>query len=285
MNVDGTLLASVEAIQHCVHIYRIDSTGETIGHPIIVGSKGVRGKAHGQFSYPHFVCFVRHELTDTLLICDSWNHRVVEVTASGAFVRAIDLHERSGPHGVAYCAKSDVIAVSLWRANTVVLLQYDSGAVKTIIGNGTAGSADGQLNCPLGVTFTKDGDCILVADSKNYRVSTFSAATGAFIAHMPAFGIPRDVLHLEDGSILVVVDGKDWAARLVHTMVDAVRGEEEEQTIIVSDIFEKVVNPKSLCVSTLFDGVIVKCWSGALQLLRDGWPHTRGAWLCAVCLE
>lgn len=113
INVDGSLLASVDSDQHCVYIYSVDGAGECLADPVVVGT---RGKADGEYRSPRFACFVRRGGRDTLLICDRGNHRVVEVTANGAFLRAIAMPYGSHPWGIAYCVTSDVIAVSLFTS-------------------------------------------------------------------------------------------------------------------------------------------------------------------------
>jgi hypothetical protein len=218
---------------------------------------------------------VHRDGVDTLLITDWGNNRIVEVTACGIFLRAIAV-ERRRPWGIA--ERDGVIAVALCEANAVVLLQYESGAVKpeVTIGSGTAGNADGQLNSPYGVAFTADGHNILVADCWNNRVSKFSAASGAFIAHVVSNGIlsQSDVLQCEDGSIVVT-----------HMKGVACVGKDgvTVQNIAISGI------PWSLSCSPSLNGVLVKCGDGSVFVLRDAWSHSlRCEWVqaCArVCLK
>jgi hypothetical protein len=216
----------------------------------------------------------RHGI-DTLLICDWGNDRVVEVTASGLFLRAIALKKYSGVWGIAYCGVGDVIAVSLCEAYAVVLLEYQSGAVKpeVTIGSGFRGSGDGQLWRPYGVTFTADGRHILVADWGNDRVSKFTAASGAFIAHVISNGIsdPRDVIQCEDGSI-AVAQGKGVRSSVLCVGEDGG---------LVQNIFFFI--PQSLTYSATLNGLVVKTIDGNVFLLRDAWMSSnRGAWLSAL---
>jgi DNA-binding beta-propeller fold protein YncE len=266
VNVDGTRFASVDSTAHCVYIY--NATDRT-ADPIIVGTAGTSGSAHGGFNHPTSACFVRREGVDTLLICDFGNNRVVEVTAGGVFLRAIALPEFGYPWGIA--ERDGVIAVSLQWNHGVVLLQYESGAMKpeVAIGSGTGGNADGQLQNPMGVTFTADGRYILVADYSNHRVSKFSTDSGAFVAHVVSNGIsyPTDVLQCEDGSIVVAHDdgvvcvGKDDAT---------------VPNIAISG------NPWSLSYSPSLNGVLVKCGDGSVFVLRDAWSHSlRCEWVHA----
>jgi DNA-binding beta-propeller fold protein YncE len=267
VNADGTLVASVDRDAHCVYIY--DATDRT-ADAIIVGTAGTAGSAHGEFNHPASACFVHREGVDTLLICDFRNDRVVEVSERGEFMRAIALPVDSRPWGVA--ERDGVIAMSLWAAHAVVLLQYESCEAKTI-GTGTYGNADGQLHFPRGVTFTTDGCNILVADNGNNRVSTFSAASGAFIAHVISNGIlyPRDVLQCEDGSMVV-------AHRDGVTCV----GKDGVVTVQSIDVRAPGSGPSALSYSPSLNGVVVKCFGGNMFFLRDAWSRSlRCAWVHA----
>ncbi len=276
MNVNGTLFASVDQDQHCVYIYSVDGARKRSADPVVVGTAGTRGSAHGQLKTPRFTCFVHRNGTDSLLICDAGNDRVVEVTASGVFLRAIAVKEGSRPYGIAYCGTNDVIAVSLRLAHAVVLLQYESGTVKPEVtigsGTGAGGSCNGQVNHPSGVTFTADGRYILVADCANYRVSKFSATSGAFIAHVATYaanGIwrPRDVLQCEDGSIVVAHQGDGDSDPSVLCV-----GENgvTVKTIIIPSASGGAFIPLSLSYSPSLNGVVVKQdgGSGRVMLLR-----------------
>jgi DNA-binding beta-propeller fold protein YncE len=176
----------------------------------------------------------------------------------------------SRPWGIA--ERDGVIAVSLCWTHTVVLLQYESGAVKpeVTIGSGTSGNADGQLSFPSGVTFAADGCHILVADTYNDRVSKFSAASGAFVAHVISNGItfPRDVLQCEDGSIVVADEngvacvGKDG--------------------VTVKNIIISGFSTRSLSYSPSLNGMVVKCYDGSVFVLRDTWSQSlRCEWVHA----
>jgi hypothetical protein len=267
-NVDGTLVASIRWAQHCVYIYNVaDRTSDAV----VVGTVGTAGSAHGRLHRPRCACFVRCDGVDTLLICDWGNDRVVEVTVCGVFLRAIAVDGH--PWGIA--ERDGVIAVSV--AYAVVLLQYETGAVKpeASIGSGTGGYADGQLDAPHGVTFTADGRYILVADWFNHRVSKFSAASGAFVAHaatLAANGIsyPSDVLQCEDGSIVVACNNVVACVRKDGATV---------QRIYVRDA--RLI-PWSLSYSSSLNGVAIKCRNGGVFVLRDAWSHSlRCAWVHA----
>jgi DNA-binding beta-propeller fold protein YncE len=254
VNLDGILLASVVSGRHCKN--------------------------------PGLACFVNRNGADTVLISDWGNDRVVEVTVSGLFLRAIALKNDSGPWGIAYCAAGDVIAVSLYDAHAVVLLQYESGAGKPeVTGTGAAGRGDGQLRGPMGVFFTADGRYILVADCFNHRVGKFSVASGAFLAHVAtnaANGIwyPRNVLQCEDGSIVVaqgVCDGS-----LVFVGEDGAT----VQNIIIPSPSGGVSIPVFISFSSLWNGLVVKTNEGQVFFVRDAWSFSsRCAWISALTIS
>jgi hypothetical protein len=220
---------------------------------------------------------VNRKGADTLLICDVYNDRIVEVTASGVFLRAIAVTKGSLSWGIAYSGASDVIAVSLCNSHAVVLLQYESGAVNVTIGSGM-GSRDGQLCRPHGVRFTADGRHILVTDWGNHRVSKFSVASGAFIAHVISNGIlyPGDVLQCEDGSI-AVAQGYHGCSKVVGVGQDG----GTVQDIMIPAASGSAFTAHSL--SSSLNGLVVKTYDGKVFLLRDAWmSSSRCGWLSAV---
>jgi DNA-binding beta-propeller fold protein YncE len=275
VNVDGTLIASVVRLQHCVHIY---SVVDATVHPVVIGTSGIAGSAPGQLDHPAFTCFVHRCGIETLLICDYGNNRVVEVTGAGVFLRAITMEDR--PFGIAYCRTSDVIAVSLWSAHAVVLLQYESGAVKPefTIGS-TRASDDGQLRYPRSVSFTADGRYILVVDWFNHRVSKFSAASGAFIAHVAtkaANGIwwPKDAVQCEDGSVVVTESGADSRGGVDGRGASVVCVGQDGGTI---QRIPNIIIPcacETLSYSPSLKGILLKTSDGSVFLLRDAWMYS-----------
>lgn len=259
MNVDGNRFASVDHFQHCVYIYSLDGEGLSTGDPSVSGVHGEAGSTSGRFRNPNFTCFVHRGDDETLLVCDSGNHRVVEVNADGTFKRVIpaDAGIFRYPRGIAYCGASDLIAVT--QNHAVHLLDFNCGAVRrTILTTGRDGRA---LETPSGVTFTAAGAFILVAEWGGHRVSKFSAASGRFIefvAHKDTHGplyYPRDVVVCEDGSILVAAQHGDCTGGVV-----CVRDGVTVRTI-------NTPTPYSLSYSKLLNGVVVK----------DGYGHSVGS--------
>jgi hypothetical protein len=282
VNESGTSFASVAFHSHCVYIYRVDGSGLCTADAVVVGTAGESGFADGQLNSPAFACFVRRNGVDTLLICDVGNDRVVEVTGSGVFVRAISVTKGSVPLGIAYCGIGDVIAVSLFNASTVELRQYESGALKPDVTIGTVRNGDAQLDNPRGVAFSPDGRYLLVADWGNHRVSKFTTASGGFVAHvvtLKAHGIkwPRDVLQCGDGRMFVTQEG--CCASLVCVGEDGVT----VKNIVFRGTSGDAVAPWSLSYSHTLSVLVVKACVGNVFLLRDAWnTSSRCAWLCAI---
>lgn len=260
VSADGTLLAVVDYARHCVRMYNLDSEGKAHGDAIV----------YGDLAGPTNACFVNRGGADTLLICDRNNFRIVEVTAAGVFLRVIRLEAGDYAWGVAYCGHTDVIAVT---GDNAVVLDYMSGAVKFTVGSRFPGSQDGRMWYPMGVGFTADGDCILVVDWGNNRVSKFKTATGEFIAHVasnisdPIYAVERD-----DGSVLVLCDDQDGSVFIAHgSTVDKVT---------------TVLGVHSFAYSSVLGGVVVNCSEGHVYLMHDSWTRSsRSAWLGATCID
>jgi hypothetical protein len=199
---DGTLIASVNSDFNRVVFRSAAITFEYRGD----GTDG------SELCEPGAATFARRHGTDTLLVCDSGNDRIVEVSDEGRLIRHLTVGggEGSRPSGVAYSGKHDLIAVAC-SGHTVVLLRYESGEVVRRIGG--IGSTDGKLKGPAGVRFTADGGHIIVADYWNHRVSKFRIADGAFVTNVATEALhgvtyPFDVLECGDGIIVACnVDG------------------------------------------------------------------------------
>jgi hypothetical protein len=267
-NADGTLIASVDSDSHCVDIFNVDRNGP----PVVYGTVGLVGCTRQRLNTPSSACFVNRSGTDTLLISDSFNDRLVEVTVSGLFLRAIALNKKSHPCGIAY--SGGVIAVALRHSHLVVLVEYETGVQKHFVGT------THRLWYPQRVTFTADGDYILVSESSAFRfgISRFCVANGAFVSSgFPGYDLypGHDFLQCEDGRY-VIAHGSDCLSVKVW---GADGGDAAVQEI-------KLLHPSAICYSPLFGGVVVKSSLGHVHLLRDAWEHSsRRAWLSATCLQ
>ena len=259
-NDDGSLFANVESYYGWVHIYTTSAAGNECTAVF---------STEGQLRDPRFICFACRRHAETLLIADAGHDQIVEITTAGKFIRAIAT-SRTGaasgyPLGIAYCAYRDVIAVSLYTQNVVVLMQYGCGSVIARIGE------RGQFHNPMGLRFTRDGLHIVVADSTHHRVSKFNVTTGAFVAHITsqaAHGTryPCDVLQCEDGTVMVA------QRRGVHCV--GLDGTVQTTGIMCDGIS---LRPRVLAYCTQFGGLIVKegdgegVPGGRLALLNDHW--------------
>ena len=61
---------------------------------------GRSGNKKGQLSFPGFACFVRRCGVHTVLICDTFNDRIVEISVSVHFIRHIAVDARGLPYGI-----------------------------------------------------------------------------------------------------------------------------------------------------------------------------------------
>jgi hypothetical protein len=193
---DGKLMASVDNAGNSVIFHSL------LGPTTIVF--GDSENASHRLQDPFCASFAHRNGAHTLLVSDCGNHRIVELTEEGRWIRSVAIDGR--PSGVAYCQALDLIAVSVLSTHAVLLLQYHSGKVITTIGG--FGSTDGKLNEPVVVHFSRDGVHIIVADYNNHCVSKFRISDGAFAEHLATRALhgirfPMDFLQCDDGSTMV----------------------------------------------------------------------------------
>lgn len=265
LNFDCTRLASVDRLNHCVYIYNLDSSGECTNESVVFGISGSAGCSNEQMRRPQSPCFVHRGGVETLLLCDWGNDRVVELTVGGEFMRAIPF---PFPYCVAYNRNRDVIAVSLWSNNEVIVLEYERAAEEPLY-------VMEVFSCPTGMVFTADGEHLLVADFGNHRLSKFRVDDGALVAHLASrshggLWCPRDVIQRDDGTIVVA-----------HFNGLTIIGLDGKTEIVFLSY-----KPLSLLYSPFF-GVIV-CNTDAMSfVLKDTWlSSSRYAWLAVTtCTE
>lgn len=270
INVDGTLVASIDSEKHCVSVCSVNSAGHRIAGPIIYGTVDIPGK----LAHPNDACFVRRNGIDTLLICDWGNNRVVEVSTEGALLGIIFMH--NPPIYIKYCSKRDVIAVTSTVKHTVSVLQYRSGRWEPL----SVLSTEVGLVYPGGVEFTQDGACIIVADCGNNRLVQFNTDTGRLVKHLTGVSCPKAILLCEDGCLMVASETRTYGS----VMFFGVDGIPEAEELVLRSVAGDMLNPISLSYSPLFQGVVANCSNGAVVLLRDAWAHSsRYAWLAVTC--
>lgn len=115
-------------------------------------------------------------------VADTWNHRIEKFTADGAFVTKWggfsnlvtgpangDRAGFYGPRGIAISAAGEVFVTDTGNARVVV---FDR-AGKFLREFGSKGAAPAQLNEPVGIAVSPDGQRVYVADSGNARIAVF----------------------------------------------------------------------------------------------------------------
>jgi DNA-binding beta-propeller fold protein YncE len=145
-----------------------------------------------------------------LYVCDNAGRRVVVFDTEGKFVRSIGGNLQR-PSGVAVNKDGSRIYVVdtggvTSEKHQIVMFDAAGKELGTI---GTRGSAPGQLNLPLSVTYSVANDHIYVVDGGNFRVSEF-AADGAFVKAFGdigrssgQFARPKAITSDRDGNVYV----------------------------------------------------------------------------------
>lgn len=126
-------------------------------------------------------------------VADTWNHRVEKFTADGVFVAKWGVFSNLvtgapggnragfyGPRGIAISAAGEVFVTDTGNARVVV---FDSTG-KFLREFGSKGVATNQLNEPVGIAVSPDGQRVYVADSGNGRIAVFDGQ-GQPVAQWP----------------------------------------------------------------------------------------------------
>ena len=263
VNGDGTLYACMDSFGRSVVIKHATKLADVV--------------VDFDFLLPRFACFARHGSVDTLLISDY--RGIVEASVAGACLRTIALG-RGFPYGIAYCAKSDVIAVSLSHVHAVSMLQYESTAEVARIGPRLVGpGSNDELHFPMGLRFTADGARIIVCDHFNNRVSMYSATTGVLDRHLLTLAGPTDVVLFEDGGVLVA-ESRGVTYLKANGCVEVTAISPANRS---NDNF-----PRSLAYCSVLDGVFVKDFipNGSVAFIKNSWGSSpRSSWVSAcVCI-
>ncbi len=150
-----------------------------------IGAYGSKGTGAGQLEGAWGIAV--NQTTNNVYVSDSGNNRIDEFNSSGAFVETIGWGVSDGKAELEVC-KSSCKA-------------------------GIAGSGEGQLNSPLGITVDAHGD-LWVVDYENDRVEEFSEA-GAYMTKFASKGSGNGQLDepvgitVCEGEIYVVDGGND----------------------------------------------------------------------------
>lgn len=168
---NASLFAVAQYKEHWLSVHQV-STGE------LVAKFGTLGNGPGQFHCPARLCFTPH---GTLLVADSKNKRVQEVTITGNYVRSIRNSMFEFPVFHVTCSV-DKIVVAQGSVDKLdgVFCVYDMSTGQFLRSFGNCGSLPGQVHSSRDTTFSCDGTTLMVADNGNKRISAFDI-TGNFL--------------------------------------------------------------------------------------------------------
>ena len=87
------------------------------------------------------------------------------------------------PLGLAISPDGSALFVADCKNHKIRRVEVATGAVTTLAGSGTVGSADGvggaaQFRNPFGVAISPDGSALFVADQGNHKIRRVEVATG-----------------------------------------------------------------------------------------------------------
>ena len=149
--------------------------GAARGQVTLLNTFGSAGSGNGQLDFPVGVSV--DPASGTVYVADSFNSRIETFTATGSFVSTLGSDGAAAgqftePNGVSFNPSNGQFAVADSGNSRVQVFQPGLSTPILIIGTGNAGSGTNQLNVPEGVEYI--GDTIVVADSGNNRVSSFT---------------------------------------------------------------------------------------------------------------
>ncbi len=202
---DELYMAISYSESNALRVYRFDAGGEVrLLHTLARSWRGHSGPL--EFSFPYRLCLTP---CGNLLVCDSGNNRVQELTAPSelppAFVRTFP-----APGACSVALHGDTLAIGT-DFGCITLLDYTTGrAIRTI---GTRGAGLGEIghSCE-GLCFTPDGKSLLAAEYRNNRLSMFCVRDGSWQQHIGAGMVSHgnnDVALTAAGEILVADFGNN----------------------------------------------------------------------------
>jgi hypothetical protein len=165
VNVDESLMAVSNEDAHTVTVHSLRG-GEKL--------KTISGRIFGAFNHPMGICFTHDR---TLLLADSWNSRIVEVSTAGKIIRTVSPAGRKLNHIYDVTCNDEVIVVSqpTQDNDSIVVLDLLSGNDSEIRKFG----GDGVVGHCLCVRLSAGGD--FVPALSKYRINTITI-TGSFLS-------------------------------------------------------------------------------------------------------
>ncbi|EOD19636.1 hypothetical protein EMIHUDRAFT_75425, partial [Emiliania huxleyi CCMP1516] len=189
-----------------------------------------------------------------LFVADCGNYKIRRVEAATGAVTTLAGSGEEGnadgvggaaqfkhAHGVAISPDGSALFLADFRNDKILRVEVATGAVTTVAGSGTVGSADGvggaaQFYYPSGITISPDGSALFVADHLNDKIRRVEVATGAVTTLAGSgdcgstdgaggaaqFYRPIDVAISPDGSALFVTDFGNHKIRRVEVATGAV---------------------------------------------------------------
>jgi DNA-binding beta-propeller fold protein YncE len=136
---------------------------------------GIAGSGNGQFSDPNDIAISGSDL----YVADSGNHRIQELSTSGAYLAQFGSRGNGGgqfdyPESIATDASGHLYVVDYGNER----VQELSASGQFLTSFGSIGSGDGQLNGPRGIAINSAGDAY-VADTENNRIEIWAPSNQA----------------------------------------------------------------------------------------------------------
>lgn len=165
---------------------------------------GNKGNGPGQFDGPLRLCFTS---TGTLLVADSENKRVQEVTVTGDHVRFLQSDAIKSPVVHVVCNTKAVVATQKSGFGTFSVFDMVTGEMMAVFGE--CGRDPGCLRTFFDTSLSFDGTIIQVAETGPNRISLFDfngSSLGA-VGDASTLNLVRSVAELPDGRIVAANAG------------------------------------------------------------------------------
>lgn len=243
VNNDASLLAASNYSRCTVSVYRLPNMRK-------LATLGSKGSDRGQFNKPLRLCFTPYE---TLLVADSDNYRVQEVTMRGDHVRFLQRNDAISSRVMHVTCSAEVIVASYLTGISCFCL-FDMQT-----GNLLRSFAPGQVTQFWDITMTFDGESLLIADGgKKKRLSVFGL-DGKFLRTL------GDVSSLESPcSIAELPDGRFLVSQIENSQLAIVEDKGTPPTFVVVDAPHPAEN---IGLVTYANGFVFRWGQNFVQIL------------------